>query len=959
MARLVKLAPFLFVVLAAGFVLQIPHRPAKAHPSTVQRNPKQLLVNLPAYFEPNQGQAGAGIDFLSHGLDCDFYLEGPNAVLALKNKKGQSGDVLEAAVVGGREVRAEGIRQLPGVSNYYLGSKPSGWHTHVPQFAKVRYRDIYPGIDLCYYGNQGKLEYDFVVKPGADPKTIRLALNGADKLTQDGRGNLSIDLPHGQISFHAPVVYQEAPFGQLKVAGSFTVEGGQVSFQVAGYDRSRELVIDPQLLYSTYLGGGGDDEAYAIAIGGAGNAYVTGSTTSVNLLGSAQPSGDTFMFVAEIDPTGTSLIYHSAFGGTTDTTGGSTNVYSQGNAIALDGGGNAYIAGSTAANNYPTTAGVVQTSFLGGIQNGFVTKVDASGNLSYSTYLGAQSSDNSSTDANGIAVESGGTAYIVGSTNSFAYLTTTSAAQVAFSGPALATAGDVFLTKLDPNANSLLYSTYWGGAQITLTKGDDRAYGVAIDGTGKAYVVGRTNGNFPITGPAFQPSISKFAGNRYSAFLAAFDTTLSGGSSILFSSYLAGKNQDSAYGVALDASGNIYVSGETNSVDFPAATIPVGFTPVMTPGGATGTTVDPTDAFVVKINPTPQVVWASLIGGTSQDGARGIAVDASGRCFVTGYSDSTAGILQAPTPFVATQAAFVGQLENTGTVDFAQILAGGSGTIQIGQGIAIDAISDIHIAGYTNATDFPISPTAGVSPVQTFYGGGNEDAFVLALRHYDTNTITPTFSVSATFSPSSTISPTFTVSPTATPTFSVSQTFTISPTPSDSPTQSVSPTWSSSDTASATQTQSPTSSESPSWTPTATDTATSSVTPTVTATSTMMPSQTGTTSPTASPSSTSFPSTTPDLYSGPAGSVAVVYPVPNPNPDYLTFRLTGPSRVSLKFYSRAFNLVLAFETPLEPVGWVMVPIPSELRSKAKGTYYVVAQGDSGGRTRPQKVVFIK
>jgi len=523
---------------------------------------------------------------------------------------------LEPSVVGAEE--------LPGKANYFIGSDPANWRTDVPTYAKVRYKNVYPGIDLIYYGNQRQLEYDFVVSPGADPRRIRLGFHGADKLEVDAQGDLVLHTATGVIRQRKPVIYQEVEGARREIAGGYVLEGARrVGFRVTAYDAHRPLVIDPALFYSTYLGGSDSDEGFAIAVDTAGTAYVTGGTFSIDFPTTQGAFQTTLVgfhgvaFVTKLNSTGSGLVYSTYLGGA---------IADRGQAIAVDIAGNAYVTGLTFSKDFPTTPVAFQSTpnLLAG-NNAFVTKLNPLGSaLVYSTYLGGISRDH----ATGIAVDAAGNAYVTGNTSSVQFPTTPGAYQTTFGGSndVLIYQGDAFVVKLDPTGSALIYSTFLGGS------GDDIAYGIALDSSGNAYVVGATaSTDFPTTPGAFQPT---FGGGEAHVFVAKVNPL---GSALVYSTYLGGSDHDEGFGIALDGlpSPNAYVTGETRSTDFPI--IPGAIQPTF--AGGTGF-----DVFVTKLDPTGSaLIYSTYLGGPGDDYGNAIAVDAlpNPNAYVTGVTAST------------------------------------------------------------------------------------------------------------------------------------------------------------------------------------------------------------------------------------------------------------------------------------------------------------------------------
>jgi hypothetical protein len=661
---------------------------------------------LPLQFEANRGQTHKDVRFLSRGPGYSLYLTAGEAVLVLakpnpdvkrdpRNAKAQAKQVaLRMSLVGAaRKPLVSGLDELPGKANYFIGKDPAKWRTNVPTYARVHYREVYPGVDLVYYGNQRQLEYDFVVAPGADPKKIVLDFKGADKLEIDAQGDLVLHGSGGNVRQHKPVIYQNIDGVRREIAGDYVRKGAyRVGFQVAAYDTRQPLVIDPVVLsYSTYLGGNGGDFGAAIAIDAGGNAYVTGNTGSTDFpttAGAFQvPFGGNIngdAFVTKLNPTGTALVYSTYLGGIDD---------DYGSGIAVDTGGNAYVTGYTRSNNFPITAGAFQTTFAdpAGSGNVFVTKINPTGTaLVYSTYLGGSGDEFTDLPGNGIGLDSSGSAYVTGSTRSTDFPTTSGAFQSVHSGAF----DNPFVTKLDPTGSTLIYSTFLG---------EGLGKGIAVDTNGNAYVTGEIQGPFPTTSGAVQRTSG-------GAFVTKLDPT---GTTLIYSTLLGG-GRDGGEAIAVDAEGNAYVTGFTFSDSFP--TTPGAFQPVF------GDALDPPsrfgpdpDAFVTKLNPTGSaLVYSTYLGGNGAEFGRGIAVDASGNAYVTGSTAS----LNFPTIPGAFQPilgggpydAFVTKLHSTGAVLVYSSYLGGIDA-DAGQGIALDANANAYVTGSTASKDFPI--TAG------------------------------------------------------------------------------------------------------------------------------------------------------------------------------------------------------------------------------------------------------
>src|SRR5437867_427113 len=598
---------------------------ASKAPSQLQaRTPSKLQAmesygRLPLSFEANNGQTESQVRFLARGRGYTLFLSENEAVFALRSAEVESVEsvgsipgkeqsshlraelsertkrtqptkqaVLRMRLEGAnRSPMAHGVAPLPGVVNYFIGNDPKKWRTHIPTYEKVEYKNIYPGIDVVYYGNQGKLEYDFIVSPGADPNQIKLAFEGAENPRLADNGDVTLTVSGADLYLKKPLVYQQDEKGRKQlVAGNnillatdsprawdplhspeqrvpFTPH---VAIQVASYDRSRPLVIDPVLAYSTHLGGSGGDQGFGVAVDAVGNAYVTGFAgssdfpTTAGAFQTAFGGGEADAFVTKLNPTGSALVYTTYLGG---------DGFDQGHGIAVDATGNAYVTGLTFSTNFPTTPGAFQTT-PNFASDAFVVKLNAAGTaLVYSTYLGGDGFD----QGQGIAVDAEGNAYATGGTSSTNFPTTTGAFRTTFGGRS-----DAFVTKLNGDGSALVYSTYLGGFS------SDRGNAIAVDATGNAYVTGLTfSTNFPTTPGAVRETF----GGILDAFMVKLNPA---GTALVYSTFLGGSSLDEGFGIAVDTAGSAYVTGGTESPDFPT-------TPGAVQTGFGGTP----DAFVAKL----------------------------------------------------------------------------------------------------------------------------------------------------------------------------------------------------------------------------------------------------------------------------------------------------------------------------------------------------------------------
>jgi uncharacterized protein (TIGR03437 family) len=684
--------------------IPIPNRAPQGAPVCLDGN----YGNLPSALEPNLGQTAPEVRFLTHGRGMTTFFTDTEAVMVLGRSEQA---VVRMKLAGAMKPRqAAGLEKLPGVSNYFIGNDPKKWRTDVPHYARIRYEGVYPGIDLEWYGNQRQLEYDFVVGPGADPKQIQVAYEGVESVEVEAGGELVLRTALGEVRQQPPRVYQEIGGKRVEVGARYAmVARNRVRFELANYDRKRELRIDPVVLvYSTYLGGNGGEVGPGIAVDAAGSAYVTGSTASTNFptrsayQGTNQGGYDAF--VTKLTQAGNAVVYSTYLGGSGD---------DYGYGIAVDGAGSAYLTGITSSSNFPTQLAYHAT--LQGTNDVFVTKLSPAGNaLVYSTYLGGYGHDS----GHGIAVDGAGSAYVTGPTDS-ANFPTRSAYQATFQGAPF----DAFVTKLTPAGNALVYSTYLGGS------GADWGAGIAVDGAGSAYVTGFTQStNFP-TQSAHQ------ATNQ--GIQDAFVTKLTpAGNALVYSTYLGGSGEEWAYGIALDAAGSAYVTGFTHSTNFPT----------QSPYQATyqGGTYD---AFVTKLTPAGNALsYSTYLGGSDDDEGYGIAVDAAGSAYVTGYTASTSFPTQSPyqaTFQAGTSDAFVTKLQLPATLAINAVVDSASGRPTI----APNSFASMYGAGFTSWTgDWTSAILNGALPIAL---GGVEvridgrDCFVNYVSSGQLNVLTP------------------------------------------------------------------------------------------------------------------------------------------------------------------------------------------------------------------------
>jgi len=707
----------------------LPSGLARANPAS-QGKIAESYGRLPLSFEANQGQSDGRVKFLSRGTSYRLFLTNDEAVFTLRGGETKTdksvGELRPKATApndtavlrmtllhANRAAKVTGADELPGRSNYFIGNDPKKWRSNIPTYAKVKYEGIYSGIDLVYYGNQGQLEYDFIVAPGADPNCISFNVRGAKKIYRDANGDLVLHIAKGEVRWHRPVVYQERDGMRQEVGARYTItHTNQVRFGLAKYDVSRPLYIDP-LIYSTYLGGSEGDSGTSIAVDSSGNAYVTGDTSSTNFpttLGAFQTvcnggsgcSSEGDVFVSKIDASGSALVYSTYLGGS-----GNDDGYG----IAVDSVGNAYVTGYTTSTDFPTMNPLQSAN--GGGYDAFVATLNPSGSaLVYSTYLGGKGSDY----GYAIAVDSVGNAYVTGLTISTNFPTMNPLQ------PTNAGYGDAFVTEISPFGSALVYSTYLGGS-----KGRDIGQGIALDSSGNAYITGVTySAAFPTTPGAFQTVCNggSFCIDYGDAFVSKINSS---GSALAYSTYLGGSKSDSGYGIAVDSVGDAYVTGVTSSTNFPT------MNPFQRAAAGDG------DAFVTEINPSGSaLVYSTYLGGSAGDSGYGIAVDGSGSTYITGYTFSTdfptANPLQS---YGGGGDAFLAKLNPAGSSLFYSTYLGGSGE-DLGRGIAIDSSENAYLTGFTASTNFPT-----VNPLQRRFGGGSSDAFVVGVPTAAVVTLSP------------------------------------------------------------------------------------------------------------------------------------------------------------------------------------------------------------------------
>jgi len=601
------------------------------------------------------------------------------------------------------KVKIEGLEESEAKVSYFRGKDPRKWVKGARTYHKVLYRELYPHIDLIVYGKEGRIKHEYQVRVGGEVENIKVIYGGIERLLVNERGQLEIETGEGILREDVSLSYQVVNGKQIEVEAEYVIdEDYDVRLKLGEYRKDEELIIDPGLEYSTYLGGSSFDYAEGIAIDGNRNAYVTGWTGSSDF--PTTPSaydisidGYADVFITKINASGTDLIYSTFLGGSLG-----SSPPDCGYAIAVDGNGNAYVAGDTASNDFPTTPGAYDTSY-NDWRDAFITKLNSTGtDLIYSTFLGGAKND----ICYGITIDVNGNAYVTGDTGSTDFPTTTGVYDTTYNGGD----SDVFITKLNSTGSGLVYSTYLGGSTW------ERGLSIAIDGSGNAYLTGDTTStDFPAISGAYDTS---YNGGEWDAFITKLNSS---GSTLLYSTYLGDNSNDCGSGIDIDGNGNAYVTGVTNSTDFPT-----------TPGAYNTTHNGLYDAFITKVNSSgSDLAYSTFLGGELSDDGRGIAVDGRGDAYVIGGTHS----ITFPTTtdafdpsFNGSVDAFITRINSTGTALIYSTFLGSNGWDSV-SAITIDGSGNAYVTGSTPSTDFPT--TTGV--YDTTYNGGDSDVFITKL----------------------------------------------------------------------------------------------------------------------------------------------------------------------------------------------------------------------------------
>ncbi|MGA7340780.1 MAG: SBBP repeat-containing protein [Terracidiphilus sp.] len=703
----------------------------------------KVYAALPMSFEANLGQSDPRVRFLAHAPGYMLFLTDQEAVLSLpadssapktaqlRHPAPQSPIPLREEAshmprplhavrlrfIGASKPTAIGGRDpLPGKTNYFIGNDLQHWHTNVPNYSAVDYQNLYPGVNALFRGDNRRLEFDFNIAPGADPRAIALQVDGARRIRLNRAGDVLLRMDAARdIVMGKPHIYQQSPEGRREIAGHYVLGGHhRIAFAFGSYDHAQPLVIDPTVEYATYLGGSIYDYAEGVAVDSLGNAYVAGFTSSTDFPeknGYESTCGDCTGgqyagegFVTKLNAAGSALVYSTFLSG--------VDIY----AVAVDPSGSAYVAGgagfaeASGAPGFPVVNAFQSTSH-GSIENAFVTKLSPDGSsLIYSTYLGGSYSD----EAFGIAVDSLGSAYVTGLTNSYGF-PTENPIQASCDDCGYSTGnlfdGDAFVTKFSADGSSLVYSTYLGGSE------EDVGQSIAVDSSGSAYVTGLTQStDFPTANP-FQAANASIllTTTGANAFVAKLKPD---GSALDYSTYLGGADEDYGAGIAVDSAGSAYVTGFAQSHNFP------------TKNPFQATMLGDNDAFVTKFNADgTSLVYSTFLGGQSATQGSSIAVDSFGNAYVTGSTTSNyfpvVGATQTNCLSCSSYtSAFVSQFNATGSALLFSTYLGGSNT-NTAFGLALDPSGNAYVAGLTKSTDFPT-----VAPFQAANKGSAGNAFI-------------------------------------------------------------------------------------------------------------------------------------------------------------------------------------------------------------------------------------
>ncbi len=674
---------------------------------------------LPLCFIQNNGQMDKEVSFYERGTGHATFFTADGVVIALTkiNKRPltpegiktlkklrpekASTEAVRLSFVGAdKNAEITSSAELTGRVNYFRGNDKTKWQSNIPTYGEVTYNNVYKNIDVKFYGTNSNIEHDIIVHPGGDYREVKFAYDGAQELKLNKRGDLEVSLSSGKITEKRPIVYQVVNGKKLFIDGSYMIlSNNSYSYKVASFDGTRDLVIDPVIVYSTYLGGNKDDSGGDITVDATGNIYIVGNTSSIDFpkktpIQGTIRSSTSDVFITKLNASGTALVYSTYLGGT---------LGDYGNAIAVDASENVYITGETSSSNFPLVSPIQPTKGIGA--DVFIAKINAAGSaIVYSTYLGGNYTDRGVD----IAIDASGAAYVTGEASSTDFpLKNPIPGSLPPGGPYPT---DAFVSKINAAGSALVYSTYLGGSSY------DVSTGIAVDASGAAYVTGKTSSSdFPTATPL------QLSNGTWNAFITKINPA---GSALVYSTYLGGTSVDFGEAIAVDSRGAAYVTGSTSSRDFPVVS------PIQ---GYNGSGYD--DVFISKVNPAgTNLIYSTYLGGSSVDNSLAIAVDASGNAYITGYTWSTDFTLVNTFQGVyggGNADAFVTMVNASGTAFKYSSYLGGSNQ-EYGTGIAVDTLGNTYVTGWTRSLDFPLKSAKQANKKGTVF---TKDAFITKIDH--------------------------------------------------------------------------------------------------------------------------------------------------------------------------------------------------------------------------------
>jgi len=700
------MALFACLLFAAGVPAAFPAgRTAPKGAKVPLAQGQTALARIPLRFESNQGQFASPVRFGVRERGFNLSLTDSGAVMTFADS------TRLAMTLGGSSPAAaiEGQDPFPARTNYFLGSRDH-WHTDIANYARVRYREVYPGVDVVYYGAQNRLEYDFVLAPGADPNRIRLEFSGARRLRITRQGDLEVETAAGPVTQLRPIAYQEDGGTRRAVGGRYVLlADNAVGFRVDRFDRKRQLVIDPSIVYSTYMGGSLADQINAVNLFSDGRLFIVGQTSSTDLgyINGAYNnfiSGVTNVFMAIIDTSAQgnfALLYLSYIGGS----GIDIPV-----SVQVDASGLMYVAGTTTSTDFPVSSNAYQSTGAATTVSSFIFQLDPHGyggvSLLYSTFFSGTTGNDTVTD---MVLDNQGNVYLIGTTLSSDFPVTPNAYAGVLYGPQ-----DAFISEFNIPNNTLVYSTYIGGQT------DDFGSGIALISPGVVYFAINTESpDFPTNGFG-----SKFTlGGGIDMALGVLDMTQAGNDGLVYSTYYGGSDLDEVRAITVDNHGNLVVTGYTLSSDFP-----------VTSDAMQKVNHGNGDAFVSVVNPNAPgfVVYSTFLGGNDGDVGYAVAVDAQGYISVTGYTQSSDfPVFNAVQPQWGQGIDIFLTRFKPGVPGLAAIQHStymGFNNVNVGRAMAVGADGTVYLAGSTQG-QLPVWP----NPSQGSYGGGASDGFVMVI----------------------------------------------------------------------------------------------------------------------------------------------------------------------------------------------------------------------------------